>query len=179
MSVLRAEKLSAKHKCLRWGRVAQLLEVQRLPDTGSPGGRAPRSVTIQWNLRSPFAPLKHYFAFMSRDDKYTRPNRERPHAVCSLKNRSEGELNIFFQGFEVNQSVSATLPGFFQPFSLSGFRSEKWLVGGIDRFLKRVLNEQFGKTYGRVLRAAEFVSLLVARAPLLCSGAVGGKRLPS
>lgn len=43
----------------------------------------------------------------------------------------------------------------------------------------RVLNEQFGETYGGAEGAAEFVSLLVARAPLLCSGADGGKRLPS
>lgn len=42
-----------------------------------------------------FAPLKHYFAFMSRNDKYTHPNQGRPRVVCSLKNRSEGELNIF------------------------------------------------------------------------------------
>lgn len=34
-------------------------------------------------------------------------------------------------------------------------------------------------TYCAVTRAAEFVSLLVARSALLCSGADGGKRLPS
>ncbi len=57
----------------------------------------------------PFAPLKHYFAFTPRNDKYIHTNPARPRAVWPLKNRSEGEVNIF-QGFEVNRSVSATLP---------------------------------------------------------------------
>lgn len=56
-----------------------------------------------------FAALERYFAFTSRNDKCTRSNPARPRAAWSLKNGSEGEVNIF-QAFEVNQSVSATLP---------------------------------------------------------------------
>ena len=67
----------------------------------------------------------------------------RPPAVCSLRNRSEGEVNIS-QGFEVNRSVSATLPSSSSHFlSLRGSRRrEKWHGGGDDRSPKRALKEQ-------------------------------------
>lgn len=104
--------------------MAQLVEVQRLPDTSSTGGRAPRSARIQANLRS-LSP--HLNTTLRRRPQMTSVHTQTPHdpdLFAHLKNRSEGEVNIF-QGFEVNQSVSATLLSFFQPFSLHSSRRGK------------------------------------------------------
>lgn len=92
----------------------------------------------------------------------------RPPAVCSLRNRSEGEINIS-QGFEVNRSVSATLPSSSSHFfSLRGSRRrEKWHGGGDDRSPKRALKEQF--LWDLLSVCSGLLSLclfVVARAPL-------------
>lgn len=92
------------------------------------------------------APLKHYFAFAFRNDKYTRAKPARPRAVWPLQNRSEGEVNIF-QGFEVNPELQRHPAQFFQPFSLHSSRGEKWHGESNDRLEKRVLSEQFCATY--------------------------------
>lgn len=115
VTLFSAEKQSAKSKCLSRGRVAQLLEVQRLPDTNSP--RRTRSSLGQIPAEPPlrFDPLKQHFAIALRNDKYTRLNPVWPCTVWSLKNRSECEVNIF-QRLWSKPERQRHPSQFFQPF---------------------------------------------------------------
>lgn len=81
----------------------------------------------------------------------------------------------FFWGFGVNRSVSATLPSSPSHFLYTASKREK-SVAVTGRRNQDWMNSLVRLT---VKRAAGCVSLLVARAPLLCSGADGGERLPS
>lgn len=121
--------LSAKKQSARSGGA--------VPETTAPArdqlGRRTRSSLGQNPAKPPlsFAPLKHYLTFTFRNDKYIHPNPVCPRTVWSLKNRSEGEVNIS-RGFEVNQSVCATLPSssshflFTAPKEKSGMEKAGW-----------------------------------------------------
>lgn len=90
-----------------------------------------------------FARLKHYFAFLLRNDKYMHPSFARPYTVWSLKNRSESEVNIF-QGFEVNQRVSATLPSSSSHFLFTSPEEKSGMVKALTGWWNEYWMNSFG-----------------------------------